>query len=307
MSLVAGGGKTADSGKSKETQADTGAGSPNADGAPGVSGLATTCLATIRPMPLRWLVPCRIPQGKLVMLAGDGGHGKSTVTLNIAACLSRGWKCFGLDYEPLAPCDVLLVSCEDDFGDTVVLRLLSASADLHRIHRVDGVKDKDGKALPFCLAHYQEMEEELEARPDVRLVVIDPAGAYIGRSGVDDHKDSDLRSLLGPLAELAARRNVTILIVKHFNRSFSAKAVHRVTGSAGYINTVRAAFAVVSDPKDDATKLLLPLKFNIGPKPAGLAFRLQALDRDTCNICLAGFDHLGPEDKNRLARLLHFS
>src|SRR5262249_35902791 len=142
-----------------------------------VIGLQTTRLDTIRPIPVRWLVPGYLPLGKLILLAGDGGHGKSVLTLHLTAALTRGQPCFGLDYKSPPACDVLLISCEDDFADTVVPRLLAAGAPLVRVWKVDGIKTKEGKAAPYCLAHYQAMDRELAAHPDIRLVVIDPAGA----------------------------------------------------------------------------------------------------------------------------------
>jgi hypothetical protein len=268
-------------------------------------GLVTTCLATIQAVPVRWLVPGYLPLGKLVLLAGDGGHGKSTLTLDLAACLTTGRSCFGLPYEPLAPGDVLLISCEDDYGDTVVPRLLSAGADLNRIHKVDGILTSDGKTAPFSLAHFQAIEEELAARPDVRLIVIDPAGAYIGRSGVDDYNDSELRSLLGPLAELAARHSVIILLVKHLVKGATARAVHKVGGSAGYVNTVRAAFVVAPDAEEPERKLFLPLKFNLGPRPQGLAYRMRSLDVPVQQDLLETYGaHLDWEDRERLSKQL---
>jgi RecA-family ATPase len=146
--------------------------------------------------------------------------------------LSKGRSCLGLNYIAPAPCSVLLLSCEDGYQDTVVPRLMAADADPRRIRRVDGIRGIDGKVLPFCLAYYQQLEEELVQRRDVRIVIIDPAGAYVGRSGIDDHKDSELRALMDRLAELAARRRVTILLVKHFNKLNSARALHRISGSS---------------------------------------------------------------------------
>jgi hypothetical protein len=269
------------------------------------AGLATTCLATIRPEPVRWLVPGYLPLGKLVLVAGDGGHGKSTLTLDLAACLTTARPCFGLNYVPPGAADVLLVSCEDDFADTVVPPLLAAGADLGRVWRVDGIKTKDGKAAPFCLTHFERVEQELADRPDVRLVVIDPVGAYVGRSGVDDYNDSELRSLLGPMAELSARRRVTSLLVKHLNKGATAKAVHKVGGSAGYVNAVRAAFVVAPTGDDPDRKLFLPLKFNLGPRPSGLAYRLSGLNLDKQGRVLDGYaGHLEPEDRERLAAQL---
>ena len=111
-------------------------GTGRAGGAPGQDGkrrgvptqerqpvrLATTALSDIKPEPVHWLVLNFLPLGKLVMLAGDGGHGKSSVTLNLTADLTRGLPCFGLDCAPMLPCEVLLIGCEDDYGDTVVPR-----------------------------------------------------------------------------------------------------------------------------------------------------------------------------------------
>jgi putative DNA primase/helicase len=122
---------------------------------------------------------------------------------------------------------------------------------------------------------------------------------------VDDHKDSELRALLGPLAELAARRHCTIILVKHFTKGATAKAVHKVSGSAGYVNSVRAAFIIVPDAEDEQKKLFLPIKFNIGPKPSGLAYRLQPLSAEERGQVLAPFvSDLRPEDMARLGEQL---
>jgi AAA domain len=84
-----------------------------------VERLATTCLAGIQPQPLRWLVPGYLPLGKLVLGAGDGGHGKSTMTLRLAADLSRGRPALGLDYADAVRGETLLISCEDDSGGKI--------------------------------------------------------------------------------------------------------------------------------------------------------------------------------------------
>lgn len=288
----------------RPTMGGDGTTTPPPGGSTDPRGLATTRLDGIDPEPIRWLVPNVIPLGKLVMFAGDGGHGKTTLTLHMTAALTTGKPCFDLDYEAPPPADVLIMSCEDDFSDTVVPRLLAAGADLKRVHRVDGIKVAKGEPTPFNLSQFQKLSEELQDRPEVRFVVIDPAGAYVGASGVDDHKDSELRSLLGPLAQLAAHYKVTILLVKHLNKGVSAKAVHRVGGSTGYVNTVRAAFVVVPEPDNDDRKLFLPLKFNIGKKPEGLAFRLTALKEEDSAAILGRFPKLDDDDRTRLAAQL---
>jgi hypothetical protein len=267
--------------------------------------LVVSCLADVKPQPITWLVPDVLPLGKLVLLAGDGGHGKSTLTLHLAACLSKGLPAFGMSYDRAKTGDTLFIQCEDDYADTVVPRLLAAGADRNHTHQVEGIRGKDGKLVPFNLAYFQALERELENRPEVRLVVIDPAGAYVGSTGVDDYKDSELRALLGPLAEMAARRRVCIILIKHLIKGTAAKAVHKVSGSAGYVNTVRAAFVVVPSEEDPDRKLFLPLKFNPGRHPEGRAYRFKSISEDARQVILDAYGgHLDEEARTQLGKQL---
>jgi hypothetical protein len=249
------------------------------------------------PKAIRWIVPRRIPLGKVVMFAGDGGHGKSGLTLYLAACTSKGKAAFGQEYSKPLQGDTLIIQCEDDWEDTITPRLLAFGADMKHIHRLKR-RDENGKALSFCLAHYQALERLLKKYPAIKLVVIDPAGAYIG-SGVDDHKESELRALLGPLAELAARMGVTILLVKHFSKSPTVKAVSKISGSAAYANSVRAAFVVLPDEMDQDRALFLPVKWNIGRVPKGLAFRRTTVTDERVDEILRPFE-ISEEDRRRI-------
>ncbi|MBL8793227.1 MAG: AAA family ATPase [Planctomycetia bacterium] len=268
------------------------------------SGLQVACMANIEPKPIRYLVPGLIPLGKLVSINGEGGHGKSTLSLHMAAKISRGEPCFNLNYSPAISGEVLLFSCEDDPADTVVPRLLAAGADLQRVHLVEGVPVEGKPTRMFSLADYQQLKFELQRRPAVRLVVIDPAAAYVGRAKVDDHRDSELRGLLGPLSELAAECSVTVLLIMHLNKGVGAKAIHRVNGSVGYTNAVRAAFVVAPDAHDETRKLFLPMKFNLGPKPQGLAYRLCSLTTEAQAAIVGTYANLTDDDRSRLASQL---
>jgi len=192
------------------------------------------------------------------------------------------------------------MSAEDDAADTIVPRVLAAGGDLGKIHRVAGVKMKNGKPLPFTLAHFQALDAELRRRPEVKLVIIDPAGSFIG-GNVDDHKDAELRQLLDPLAKLAAERAVSIILIKHFNKSPDRRSVQRITGSVAWVNACRAVFAVADDPDDEDLRLFLPLKGNLGKRPRGLAFRLEELAPREADRILAPFTELTPEDRSQLA------
>jgi hypothetical protein len=251
-------------------------------------GLVTTCMADVKPEPIEWLEPGIIPRGKLVIVAGEGGLGKSSITLEWAARVSRGQSLFGNPEVGRPPESTLLVSCEDGVGDTIVPRLIAAGADLKQIHKVDAVRGDDGEPAPFHLGRVAELDAELSRRPDLALVVIDPIGQFVGRSGIDDHRNSELSALLGPLTEAAEARRVTILIVAHFNKSMSNRAVHKIMGGVAYANTSRAAFAVCRDPDDPARRLLAPIKFNLGPEPPTLAYALRTLEEADCAAVLSG-------------------
>jgi putative DNA primase/helicase len=103
--------------------------------------------------------------------------------------------------------------------------------------------------------------------------VIDPISAYLG--GTDSHKNSDIRGLLAPLSEMAARHNVAIIGVSHMSKAAGAKALMRVNRSLAFVAAARAAFVVVSDSMDKTRRLFLPMKNNVGPDSTGLTFRIE--------------------------------
>lgn len=238
------------------------------------SKAAVTCLADIHPEPLRWLWPGRIPLGKLTILSGDPGLGKSLVTLAIAAAVSRGssWPCREGD---ASLGDVVLVSAEDDAADTIRPRLEGAEADLRRIHILDAVEDTDesGKQQrrPWNLNEVVALSEKLVALPDCKLVIVDPLSAYL--AGTDSHKNADVRALLAPLADMARQRHVAVLCVSHLNKS-NGPAMYRTTGSLAFVAAARAVYAVAKDQNDASRRLVVPVKCNLARESTGLAYRI---------------------------------
>lgn len=266
-------------------------------------GLVLTAMNQIKAQPLEWLVPHYLPLGKLCLLAGDGGNGKSVITLHVAARVSRGLLPFSSVMLPSGePAEVLLVNCEDDFEDTVLPRLMSCGADLEKIFRVDGVRSPlDGKTVPFGLAHCESVESELERHPEVRLVIIDPCSAYVGIT--DDHRDAELRGLLGPLSEMAARRKITVLLVKHLSKNSAARAALLVGGSVAWVNACRATFVVAADGENDR-KLMMPVKWNLGPPPPSLAYTMEPIPETEKGTILEKCSHLDGNDRSRLGEQL---
>jgi hypothetical protein len=122
------------------------------------------------------------------------------------------------------------------------------------------------------------LEVAIRGTPGVRLVVIDPLSAYLGR--IDSHKNADVRWLLAPLANLAAHYGVSVLAVMHLNKGTGGRALCRATGSVAFGAMARGAFLVAADPNDSARRLLLSAKSNLAERPPGLAFRIAPVSLD---------------------------
>lgn len=263
------------------------------------SGLNTLSCNGTDDEAVSWLVQGYMPKGKLSLLAGQGGAGKSLITLDLAACVSRGRACLGLNYDPPEARDVLLANCEDDLKDTIRPRLRAAGANLDRVHLIKGTIGAEGKQVAFNLCHLPEIEAHLQRHPEIGLVIVDPAGAFTGGSGFDDHRDSEVRKVLGPLSDLAGRHGVAILLVMHFSKGTTAKAVNKVMGSAGYTNASRAAFSVQTSQDNPGQRVLGVLKFNCGPDPSGRAFRIRPLDQAEQEQATAALAEVMSDGKRR--------
>jgi hypothetical protein len=154
---------------------------------------------------------------------------------------------------------------------------MAAGADLDRVHIVSAVTTKDGagRATFNLQADLDLLENKIDEIGDVALVIIDPVSSYTGKT--DSHKNAEIRQVLEPISEMAARKRVAILSVTHFSKSNSGtttKALHRFIGSIAFVGAPRAAFAVIEDPEDEGRMLLLHVKNNMAKPPQGLAFRL---------------------------------
>jgi putative DNA primase/helicase len=235
--------------------------------------LGLTTLSTVRVIPLEWLWPNRVPLGKITLVAGEGGLGKSYMTLDWATIVSRGAVWPDDPGTSVEAGHVILLSAEDDLADTVVPRLKAMGADLDRIDALGTAVGKDGILTPFSLGDIGRLEQVIARRPGTRLIVIDPVTAFLG-GRVDDNKNVELRAILGPLAEFAARHRVAIVCVTHFSKNSAAKAAARVIGSVAYSNAARATWCVAMDPEDDGRRLLMPVKNNLSPDRSGMAFTI---------------------------------
>lgn len=237
-----------------------------------IAGAVLRCVADVQPERVDWLWLHRIPLGKMTVLDGDPGLGKSTLTLDLAARVSRGTP-MPDQAERREPAGVILLSAEDGIADTIRPRLEAAGADLTRVEVLTAVRDAEGLSRPPRVPDDVSMIREAALRSGARLIVLDPLMAFLGGK-VDSHRDQDVRSALHLVAELAEETGAAVLVVRHLNKTQGGHAVYRGGGSIGIIGAARAGLIVGPDPKDETRRVLAVSKSNLGPVPPSLAYRL---------------------------------
>lgn len=235
-------------------------------------------MSDVAAQPIKWLWPGRIARGKVTILAGHPGLGKSQVTASWAAAVTTGgcWP----DGSRCEQGSVLMVSGEDDPADTIRPRLEAAGADLTRVHILDAIEEQTENCEIIRRAFNLKsdlglLETLLTELCDVRLLSVDPITAYLGDT--DSHKNADVRALLAPLSDLAGRFGAAIVGVSHLSKAGAQKALLRVSGSLAFVAAARAAYIVASDEDHEGRRLMLPLKNNIGPDQTGFSFRIESV------------------------------
>ena len=249
-------------------------------------------LSEVKPEPIEWLWPGRVAIGKLTMIAGDPGLGKSFVSLDMAARVSSG---SGWPDGDCGSCDagsVVLLSAEDDVADTIRPRLDAAGADVSRVVALEFVvrvvKGEESAGMFSLRSDLIALERAIRELGNCRLVVIDPITSYLG-DGTDSNKTGDIRGLLAPLAELASRYRVAVILVSHLNKG-SGPAIYRTTGSLAFVAAARTSWVVTKDKDDPDRRLVLPAKNNIAPDVQGMAYRLSAVSVEGCDVAKVEWD-----------------
>jgi hypothetical protein len=267
-------------------------------------------LEGLKVKPVKYLIPNRLPAGKLVLCGGRGGEGKSTLMRSIAADLSAGRCCLGLQYDNPARVKVLIVAAEDGPEDTILPGLLAEGADVSRIALLEGVRRGTAKR-DFTLSPEDIglIRDRLAKSPDIKLIIIDPIASFVGRCKINDHRATELRLILDPLSALAEETGVTIVMIAHLNKS-TGDAVDRIAGSAAYRDAVRAAYLVGVDPDDESRRLFMPVKENLpGFHRSAIPFSRVPFSDDEAAAILAReeFRHLEGDDlaavRSQLARI----
>lgn len=219
----------------------------------------------VRVREVDWLWHPYIPFGKITVIQGDPGDGKTTLILNIAALLSRGLPMpESTDYS--LPTSVLYQSAEDGAEDTLKPRLMSAGADCSRIAFID--ESECGLTLNDV-----RIENAIKATK-ARLLVLDPLQAYLGE-GNEMNRADGVRPMLKQLAAVAERTGCAIVIVGHMNKASGSKSIYRGLGSIDITAVARSVLLVGRIKNDTPVRVMAQLKNSLAKEGTPIAFEIN--------------------------------
>lgn len=250
-----------------------------------------TIASSVQPEDVNWIWYGYLPLGKATMLTGDAGLGKSTITCDLAARVTRGWPM--PDGTPgIQPAGVVMIGTEDGRADTVRPRLDAAGADCGRIAFVT-VESQEGIEEALTLPDDLPMVAEAVQNVGAELIVTDPLVAFLGLR-TNAYSDHEVRRAIGPLSLLAERMGVAALGLSHPSRSRGAgNPLHFSGGSLGFVNASRSALMVSRDPDDETRTVLASAKCNLVPeaKRPSLAYRIIGADNGMGRVDWLGGSH----------------
>jgi hypothetical protein len=234
--------------------------------------------SSFTPKPIRWLWRHYLARGKLHVLAGSPGTGKTTLALSLAATLSTGRDWPDHTISPLG--NVLIWSGEDDPSDVLVPRLLASGADLNRVFIVGDTHGSDGDRAFDPGYDMALLEAEAKKIGNIALVIADPiVNAVLG----DSHKNTEVRRGLQPLVDLASRLDAAVLGISHFSKGTSGREpTERVTGSIAFGAVARVV--LVTAKQENGSHLVARAKSNIGPTGGGYSYELVVGDHDGIEV-----------------------
>ena len=226
---------------------------------------------------VEWLWYPYIPFGKLSIIHGDGGEGKTTLILQLAALLSRGEKlpCDSTEREPIK---VIYQTAEDGLGDTIKPRLLAGNADCSQIKVID-----ESEAT---LTMLDERIEKAIVETGARALILDPVQAYIGAK-VDMNRANEVRAVLSQLGRIAGQYRCAIILVGHLNKAQGNKSNYRGLGSIDFQAAARSVLIVGRLKDNPQVRVMVQDKSSLAPEGEAIAFEL---DKES------GFSWLGHYD-----------
>lgn len=222
-------------------------------------------MSEIQSEEIEWLWYPFIPYGKLTIIQGDPGDGKTTLALNIAAKLSKG-ESLDEEMKISEPINIIYQTAEDGLADTVKPRLELADADCERIL----VIDESSEALSMA----DERLEEAIKLTNAKLLILDPIQAYLG-AGTDINRANEARDMTKKLGALAEKYKCAVLLIGHMNKASGTKASYRGIGSIDFFAVARSVLLVGRIEGEESLRAVVQIKNNLAAFGNSKAFELS--------------------------------
>lgn len=222
-------------------------------------------MSDVEPTKVEWLWYPYIPYGKVTIIQGDPGEGKTTLILNLAALLSKGEKLPEIN-EKSEPINIIYQTAEDGLSDTVKPRLIASNADDDKITVIDESKIE--------LSLTDERLEQAIIETKAKLVILDPLQAYIG-ANVDMHRANEIRPVMKHLAEVAQRQQCAVVLIGHLNKEMGMKSSYRGLGSIDIPASARSVLLVGRIKDNPTIRVMAQIKSSLAPEGEPIAFELN--------------------------------
>lgn len=232
------------------------------------SGLVRLDMVT--PEEVEWFWYPYIPMGKITMIDGDPGNGKSVLTVDLAARTTTA----GImpDGTQGVQGGVVILALEDGLADTIVPRLRAAGGDTSKVMAIRGTPDITGTLRYTTIQDVDQITKACEA-VNAKLVIIDPIMAHLGDA--NSFKDQDVRQAMAPLVKMADENKLAVVIVRHLNKAQGGSSMYRGGGSIGFNGLARVCLLVAKDPENESRRILAGIKSNLAPLPSSLSYEIE--------------------------------
>lgn len=227
---------------------------------------------------VEWLWYPYIPYGKITIIEGDPGEGKTTLVLKLAAALSRGLPLPCDDDKEYEPIHIIYQTAEDGIEDTIKPRLEKAGADCSMIRVIDET-DKE-------LSMTDDRLEQAIIETGARLIILDPIQAYIGAT-VDMHRANEIRPVLKHLGIIAEKHNCAIILIGHMNKASGSKSTYRGLGSIEIQATARSVLLVARLRDKPNIRIMAHDKSSLAPAGDAIGFEMT---EDNGMVCIGPYD-----------------